>query len=152
MTICPNDTFSLWHFFLRYFFLTDIFSWWHFFLWHFFLRYFLHNQNNIPTYYQISEIWYVPLSGTFVQVSDVPVFGLGQTQTTKPGRLYLAQANFGKIRTFLGKISENIFFKNSKSIWTGSSCFLDYRKWLVSLYKASKNWSHTVVHAIKKYQ
>ena len=96
-------------------------------------------QSKQYTYYQISEIWYAPLSGTFVQVSDLPVFGLGQTQTAKPGRLYLAQANFGKIRTFLGKIPENIFFKNSKSIWTGSSCFLDYRTWRVSLYKASKN-------------
>ena len=36
-------------------------------------------QSKQYTYYQISEIWYVPLSGTFVQVSDLPVFGLGQT-------------------------------------------------------------------------
>ena len=63
----------------------------------------------------MSEIWYVPLSGTFVQFSDVP--------NCKARRLYLDQANFGKIRTFLGKIPENIFFKNSKSIWTGSSLF-----------------------------
>ena len=63
----------------------------------FFPKIFFHNQNNIPiTKYQKYGT-YVPLSGTFVQVSDLPVFGLGQTQTAKPGRLYLAQANFSKI-------------------------------------------------------
>ena len=127
MTFFPKIFFPNRHFFLVTFFPMT-----------FFPKIFF-PQSKQYTYYQISEIWYVPLSGTFVQVSDLPVFGLGQTQTAKPGRLYLAQANFGKIRTFLGKISENIFFKNSKSIWTGSSCFLDYRKWRVSLYKASKN-------------
>ena len=109
-------------------------------------------QSKQYTYYQISEIWYVPLSGTFVQVSDVPVFGLGQTQTAKTGSLYLAQANFSKIRTFLGKISENTFLKNSKSIWTGSSCFWIIESGEFHSIKPPKIDRHTVVDTIKKYQ